>query len=107
MGNDMVIEIRISGDEHQEGGWSIEDVIKFSHMVEGIVDIIQISSGDYHDSEHYCFSDVLMPHFCNVPVAKALKEADVKTAVSAVRANDDPEECRRPLQRQIEGMKWF
>ncbi len=24
IGNDMVIEIRISGDEHQEGGWSIE-----------------------------------------------------------------------------------
>ncbi len=94
-GNDMVIEIRISGDEHQDGGWPIEDVIKFSHMVEGIVDIIQISSGDYHNSEHYCFSDVLMPHFCNVPVAKALKEAGVKTAVSVVGANDDPEEMER------------
>lgn len=95
IGNDMVIEIRISGDEHQENGWTIEDVIQFSHMVEGIVDIIQISSGDYHNSEHYCFSDSLMPHFCNVPIAKALKEAGVKTAISVVGANDDPEEMER------------
>lgn len=101
IGNDMVIEIRISGDEHQKGGWPIEDVIKFSHMVEGIVDIIQISSGDYHNSEHYCFSDILMPHFCNVPVAKALKEAGVKTAVSVVGANDDPEEMERLVAEGI------
>lgn len=101
IGNDMVIEIRISGDEHQDGGWSIEDVIKFSHMVEGIVDIIQISSGDYHNSEHYCFSDILMPHFLNVPVAKALKEAGVKTAISVVGGNDDPEEMDRLVAEGI------
>ena len=101
VGNDMVIEIRISGDEHQKNGWPIEDVIRFSHMVEGIVDIIQISSGDYHNSEHYCFSDILMPHFCNVPVAKALKEAGVKTAISVVGANDDPQEMERLVAEGI------
>lgn len=101
VGNDMVIEIRISGDEHQKNGWPIEDVIRFSKMVEGIVDIIQISSGDYHNSEHYCFSDALMPHFCNVPIAKALKEAGVKTSISVVGANDDPQEMERLVAEGI------
>ena len=101
IGEDMVIEIRISGDEHQENGWPIEDVIKFSHMVEGIVDIIQISAGDYHNSEHYCFSDTLMPHFCNVPIAKALKDAGVKTAIAVVGAADDPQEMERLVAEGI------
>lgn len=90
IGDEMVIEIRISGDEHQPNGWTIEDCIDFCNMVEGIVDIIEISSGDYHNSEHYCFSSTLMPHFLNVPVAEKLKKAGVKTAISAVGGNDDP-----------------
>lgn len=95
IGDRMVIEIRISGDEHQEGGWSLEDCISFCKMAEQYVDIIQVSSGDYHNSEHYCFSSILMPHFCNVPVAKAIKESGVKAAVSAVGAIDDPKEMER------------
>lgn len=90
IGDEMLIEIRISGDEHQEGGWSIDDVVAFAKMLEGVVDIIQISSGDYHNSEEYCFPDSLMPHFTNMPVAAALKRAGVKTPISAVGANDDP-----------------
>lgn len=51
IGNDMVIEIRISGDEHQKNGWTIEDMIRFSHMVEGIADFIAIGRGALADSD--------------------------------------------------------
>lgn len=95
IGDDVVIEIRISGDEHQLNGWSVEDCIAFCKMVDGIVDIIQISSGDYHNSEHYCMTSTLMPHFINMPYAKLLKNAGVKTAICAVGANDDPAEMER------------
>ncbi|WKY45002.1 FAD-dependent oxidoreductase [Eubacteriaceae bacterium ES2] len=101
IGNDVVIEIRISGDEHQTNGWTEEDCIAFCKMTEGIVDIIQISSGDYHNSEHYCFTSTLMPHFINVPYAKKLKNAGIKTAICAVGANDDPAEMERLIAAGI------
>lgn len=101
IGEDLVLEIRISGDEHQPNGWTIEDCIAFCKMVEGIVDIIQISSGDYHNSEHYCFTSTLMPHFFNVSIAEKLKKAGVKTAICAVGANDDPSEMETLIANGI------
>lgn len=101
VGENTLIEIRISGDEYQEGGWPIEEVIKFCKMVEGIVDIIEISSGDYHNSEHHCWTNPMMPHFANMHIAKALKEAGVKTPLTAVGANDDPKEMERLIAEGV------
>lgn len=101
VGERMLIEIRISGDEHQDGGWPVEDVIKFCKMVEGVVDIIEISSGDYHNSEHYCWTNPMMPHFANMHIAKALKNAGVKTPLTAVGGNDDPKEMERLIAEGV------
>ena len=101
VGEDFIIEIRISGDEHQENGWPIEDVIKFANMVEGKVDLIHISAGDYHNSDQYCFSTVFMPHNCNVNVAAALKKAGVKTPLVTVGSINDPEEMERLIAEGI------
>ncbi|MFZ7121383.1 MAG: FAD-dependent oxidoreductase [Eubacteriaceae bacterium] len=101
VGENFIIEIRISGDEHQENGWPIEDVIKFAHMVEGKVDLIHISAGDYHNSDQYCFSTVFMPHNCNVHVAEALKKGGVKTPLVTVGSINDPEEMERLIAEGI------
>ena len=101
IGENTLLEIRISGNEYQDGGWPMEDVIKFCKMVEGTVDIIEISSGDYHNSEHHCWTNALMPHFANMHIAKALKEAGIKTPLTAVGANDDPCEMERLIAEGV------
>ena len=90
VGPRVVIQIRISGDEHQKNGWTLDDCIAFCKMTDGIVDIIEISSGDYHNSEHYCWVNPLMGRFVNIPIAKALKEAGVQARLTAVGGHNDP-----------------
>lgn len=99
VGSDMLIEIRISGDEHQVNGWSVDDAVAFAKMTEGLVDIIQVSAGDYHNSEEYCFPDSLMPHFMNVPFAEALKQAGVGIPIAVVGANNDPLQMEQLIER--------
>ena len=90
IGDGVIIQIRISGDEHQENGWSIYDCIAFCKMADEIVDIIEVSSGDYHNSEHHCWVNPLMGRFVNVPIARALKEAGVRAKITAVGGHNDP-----------------
>lgn len=90
IGPNIVIQIRISGDEHQKEGWSIEDCAAFCKMADEYVDIIEISSGDYHNSEHYCWNNPLMGRFTNIPIARALKKAGVKAYLTAVGSHNDP-----------------
>jgi NADPH-dependent 2,4-dienoyl-CoA reductase/sulfur reductase-like enzyme len=59
-------------------------------MTDGIVDIIEISSGDYHNSEHYCWVNPLMDHFVNIPIARELKKAGVQAKLTAVGGHNDP-----------------
>ena len=101
VGEDFIIEIRISGDEHQENGWPIEDVVKFAHMVEGKVDLIHVSAGDYHNSDQYCFSTVFMPHNCNIHISEALKKGGVKTPIVTVGSINDPKEMERLIAEGI------
>jgi len=97
VGDDFLIELRISGDEHQEGGWSIEDVIEFAKMVEDKIDLLHISAGDYHNSEQYTIPSIYLPHGCNVYVAEALKKGGVKVPLVTVGAMSDPNDMERLL----------
>ena len=40
-GKNFPIEIQITPDEHEEGGWTIDDTIRLARMCEGVVDIFQ------------------------------------------------------------------
>ena len=90
VGPKVVIQTRISGDEHQKDGWPIEDVVKFCQMIDQYVDIIEISSGDYHNSEHYCWVNPLMGRFINIPIVREIKKAGVKAYITAVGGHNDP-----------------
>lgn len=43
-GQDFLVEMQISGEE--DGGLTIEDVVKFAKLAEGYIDILQLRAGD-------------------------------------------------------------
>lgn len=90
VGPKVVVQTRISGDEHQPNGWTLEDCVSFCKMIDEYVDIIEISSGDYHNSEHYCWVNPLMDTFVNIPIARELKKNGVKAYITAVGGHNDP-----------------
>jgi len=51
----MVIEFRMSGDEHMENGITIEDVCKFAVMAQEYIDIIHLSAGSYFSTNQFMF----------------------------------------------------
>ncbi len=75
MGPDFLIELRISGDDTYEGGITPEETGKFAHMLEGIIDSIQISTGIYYDAiVTHQFSSMFVEHGCNRSLSKIVKE---------------------------------
>lgn len=75
MGPDFLIELRISADDTYEGGITPEETGKFAHMLEGIIDTIQISTGIYYDAiETHQFSSMFVPHGCNAGLSKIVKQ---------------------------------
>ncbi len=117
VGPDFLIEIRISGEENVPGGMEIGEAVEFCKMIDGKVDLIQISAGLYREPiisrqfssgyEHRC---------CNAGLAAEVKKA-VKTPVSTVGGINDPEDAERliaegaadmvALGRQMFADPWF
>ena len=61
VGNDFLVEFRISADEHMENGITFEDVCAFCKMMETYVDIIHVSAGSYYTTNQYTFPGFLCP----------------------------------------------
>ena len=97
VGNDFLIEYRISGDEHMENGISIEDVCAFAKMAEQYIDIIHISAGSYYTTNQYTFPGIFVPRGCNLELAKAVKKA-VTIPVATVGGYNNPEEMDRIIR---------
>ncbi|MBR2832653.1 MAG: FAD-dependent oxidoreductase [Oscillospiraceae bacterium] len=78
MGKDFIIELRISGDDlysDDRHGVTPEETGRFAHMLEGIVDLIQVSVGIYYDAiETHQFSSMFVPHGVNAPIAAIVKQ---------------------------------
>ena len=98
VGEDFLIEYRLSGDEHMENGISIEDVCAFAKMAEPYIDIIHLSAGSYYSTNQYTFPSIFVPHGCNLELAKAVKRSGVRTAVATVGAHSDPAEMDRIIR---------
>jgi 2,4-dienoyl-CoA reductase-like NADH-dependent reductase (Old Yellow Enzyme family)/thioredoxin reductase len=95
VGNDFLIEYRVSGEELVEGGLTIDDTVAFSKLIEKKVDIIHVSVGIYHlHVESRTFSSMYHPHGCNVHLAEAIKKA-VSTPVAVVGGINDPAMAER------------
>lgn len=91
VGNDFPIELRISGSELAEGGYTLEDAITLAQMVEHKVDLIHVSAGAHYliDTMTTMHPSMFLPHGCNVYLAEAVKKA-VNIPVVTVGGISDP-----------------
>jgi 2,4-dienoyl-CoA reductase-like NADH-dependent reductase (Old Yellow Enzyme family)/NADPH-dependent 2,4-dienoyl-CoA reductase/sulfur reductase-like enzyme len=89
-GDDFIIEYRMSGDEHLDGGSTMEEAVEFGKMLEEYVDILHVSSGSYYTSRQYTFPTIFTPHGCNIHLAEAFKKGGIKIPVVSVGALWDP-----------------
>lgn len=49
-GQDFLIEVQVSGEDGKPGGFTVDDLVEFSKLAEGKIDILQIRAGDADDA---------------------------------------------------------
>lgn len=92
-GKDFLIEISISGEE-PEGGITLEDVIAWTKMLEGYVDIMQIRAGEI-DPNHPTGYDPHVTPFLNY--AAAIKASNPPMAIATIGGFQDPTVCENAV----------
>lgn len=77
VGPDYPLDMRISLDEHLEGGTSTEEIIQFLQRVEDKLDMVHVSAGVEHDSNaiSYVSAPTYFPHGINIELSRRVKEA--------------------------------
>lgn len=90
MGKDFILEMRVSGDECEENGMTVEDTAAFCKLAQQYVDMIHVSVGTYRNpilsGE---FSSLFQPHGLNADAAAAIKKV-VDIPVVVVGGINDP-----------------
>ena len=95
IGDDMILEYRISADELVPGGTGVEDSIAFLQLAEPWIDLIHVSVGCYQDPVNTrTFPSVYEPYGCNAYLAESVKKA-VSTPVAVVGAINTPDVAER------------
>lgn len=99
VGEDFIIELRVSGSERLEGGITPELTADFCQRLEGLVDLVHVSSGHYYRSQRTLeFSSQYDPHGCNVPMASLIRSRIPKSIlVGVVGGINSPEQGERIL----------
>ena len=101
MGPDFIIEFRITGDDgykDERHGVTPEETGKFAHMVEGIVDLIQVSAGIYYDAiPTHQFSSMYVPHGVNASISAEVKKYTT-LPVGVVGGINSPEQIEEILE---------
>ena len=91
VGEDMIIELRMSAEDGVEGGMTIDDMAEFCGQIDGMVDIIQISNGlKWAGNKTQTFSDFFDQHGVNVAHAKKVKDVVRKSKVAVIGGINDP-----------------
>ncbi len=92
-GRGFPVEIRISGSECYEGGYTIEDGVEFAKQLDGHADLIHVSVGNVHapNSAEWTHPGIFREGGCNVQFAAEIKK-HVKTPVATVGGLSDPDE---------------
>ena len=92
VGPKFPIEIRISGSECFDGGYDIEEGIKFAKLLDGHVDLIHVSAGNHEVRDSFVIThpSMFIGDGPNVRFAAAIKP-HVKTAVATIGALGEAE----------------
>ena len=101
MGKDFIIELRLSGDDtyrDERHGISPEETGAFAHMLEGIVDLIQVSVGIYYDAINtHQFSSMFVPHGVNASISKTIKQY-TSLPVGVIGGINSPEQMEQMIE---------
>lgn len=85
MGEDKVLELRMSAEDGEEGGMTLEDSCGFAEQIDGLVDIFHVSNGIKKlGNRGDTFSDIFDVHGVNLERAAAIKAHLRKSLVSVV-----------------------
>ena len=100
VGPDFMLDMRISGDEHIEGGLKIDEVAAFIKSIEDKIDMVHISCGVEVNLETkiHMSATAYSPHMVNIELAKKVKE-QVKIPVAVVGSIMTPEEAEMILEQ--------
>ena len=97
MGPDFLIEIRVSGSEHLEGGLELEDAVQYCKMCEPYIDMIHVSCGHYlKSSRSWEFTTAYAPHGANIENAAIIKQ-NVSVPVAVVGGINSPEQAEEAI----------
>lgn len=90
VGPGFPLELRISADEYMDNGYSFDDIIAFSKLVESKVDLLQVSTGAHHGSFDKTHPSMFMPRGVNVHFAEEIKK-HIRIPVSTIGALNEPQ----------------
>jgi len=95
IGNDMLLEARISGTEYQPGGIDIEEGIRIGEAISPYLDILQVSAGMHNkDWMAWTHATGFRPRLPNIHAAEALKKSGrVKCLIEGIGAIRDLEDA--------------
>ena len=97
MGDDFLIEIRVSGSELLKGGLEIEDAVKFCKLCEPYIDLIHVSCGHYlSSSRSWEFTTAYAPHGANIENASIIKK-NVSVPVAVIGGINSPEQAEEAI----------
>lgn len=88
-GQDFLVEVLMSGEE--EGGMTIEETVKFAHLAEGKIDILQIRGGD-GDLAHPTGFNSTRHEPITLRVAEAVKQSGAKILTCPIGGFQDPDD---------------
>ena len=98
VGPHFPIEARISGDDFSEIGLNLEDCTRLAKMIDGRVELINVSCGNHEDPAMFCRThpSAFFPRGVNVYLAAEIKR-HVKTPVACVGSLNDPAQMEEIL----------
>lgn len=100
VGPDYPLDMRISGNEHIEGGTSTQEVIDFVRSVQNQIDMVHVSCGLEREPSamSHMSSSTYFPHLVNVGLSRQFRE-QLDIPVAVVGAIMTPEEAEGILER--------
>lgn len=83
------IEMRMSGAELFDGGYTLEEGVRIAQALEDLVDIIHVSAGSYQFGFSITHPSMFRDHGCNVYLAEEIKK-HVSKPVATLGGLSDP-----------------
>ncbi|MBN2040198.1 MAG: FAD-dependent oxidoreductase [Spirochaetes bacterium] len=90
VGQEFPLEVRISAEEYLEGGYTIEEAVKFAKLLESRIDLLQVSTGAHEGSFDRTHPSMFMERGVNVHYAEEIKK-NISIPVAAIGALNEPQ----------------